>query len=125
MKRIRLAAVLLPLCLMFSGCQPDISKQNIDKTVEDIKAEAVKQIKKSIKKEIEEFFSADDLASTLGISSQELKGIESSIRNYVDNYEFDEEALEEIKASVEGILSNAEGLSAQELESKIKEIFEN
>ena len=81
--------------------------EDTDATVEDIKAEAVNQLKKAVIKELEEFFAADELASTLGISSQDLKNIENSIKNYIENYEFDEESLKEIKSSVEMFLNNA------------------
>lgn len=112
------------MCLIFSGCQGSVSQNDIDKVVEDVKSEAVKKLKKAFLKEVEEFFVSDDLASTLGISSEEKKKIQSSIRVYVDNYEFDEETLKEVKASVEGILQNAEGLSTEEIENKIKQVFE-
>lgn len=125
MKQIKIVIALLFVALTFSGCQPDFSNGGIDKVVEDIKAEAVNQLKKAVIKELEEFFAADELASTLGISSQDLKNIENSIKNYIENYEFDEESLKEIKSSVEMFLNNADGLSADELEKKIKEIFEN
>ena len=124
-KRIRIIAVSLIISMISLGCQPIVSEEYVEKAVDDIKAEAVKSLKKAIKKEVEEFFASDDLASTLGISSQDMKEIEKSIRNYVDNYEFDEESLKEIKSSVEYVLDNADGLSAEELESKIKQIFEN
>ena len=112
------------MCLVFSGCQGSVSQKDIDKVVHDIKSEAVKKLKKAFVKEVEEFFAADDLASNLGISSEDKKKIQNSIRGYVDNYEFDEEALKEVKASVEGILQNAEGLSTEEIQNKIKQVFE-
>ena len=124
MKQIKIVIALLFVALTFSGCQPDFSNGGIDKVVEDIKAEAVNQLKKAVRKELEEFFAADELASTLGISSQDLKLIENAVKNYVENYEFDEESLKEIIASAEMLLNNTEGLSAEELEKKLKEIFE-
>ena len=124
-KRIRIIAFSLIVSMLCLGCQPVFSESYVEKAIDDIKEEAVKSLKKALKKEIEEFFASDDLAGNLGISSQDMKKIEQSIRNYVDNYEFDEESLKEIKASVEYILNNAEGLSAEELENKIKQVFEN
>ena len=101
-----------------------MSQNSIDKVVDDIKSEAVKKLKKAFVKEVEEFLATDDLSAALGISSDDRKKIQNSIRGYVDNYEFDEEALKEAKASVEGILKNAEGLSVEEIEKKIKQVFE-
>lgn len=125
MKQIKYVIALLFVALTLSGCQPDFSEAAMDKVVEDIKKEAVKQLKKALRKELEEFFAADELASTLGISSQDLKLIENAVKNYVENYEFDEESLKEIIASADMLLNNTEGLSAEELEKKLKEIFGN
>ena len=123
-RQIKTIIISLLICLIFSGCQGSVSQNSIDKVVDDIKSEAVKKLKKAFVKEVEEFLATDDLSAALGISSDDRKKIQNSIRGYVDNYEFDEEALKEAKASVEGILKNAEGLSVEEIEKKIKQVFE-
>ncbi len=49
----------------------------------------------------------------------------SRIKAYIRDYDLDEEKLDEAKASLQSILENAEGLTAEELQESISKIFEN
>lgn len=114
-----------------TGCQDDpaskVSAENsedyVSSVVSDIKAQAAEEIGKAFTKEVEDFFKDGDLAESLGISSDEQGKLENSIKDYIDQYSQNEDKLNEAKESLEKLLENADGLSADELQSKITDIF--
>ncbi len=72
------------------------------------------------------FFKSDDLEKkTLGIDRGGQASVEAAIKAYIRDYDLDEEKLDEAKASLQSILENAEGLTAEELQESISKIFEN
>ena len=44
--------------------------------------------------------------------------------SFIDDYSTDEEKLSEAKASLDSLLQNAEGLSAEEIQDRIEGIFQ-
>lgn len=130
--KIRAAAALTLLAVMLTGCQGDVTIDNvgdkISESVSDTIAKTKKQVSDDIKSvladEVQEFIKSDDLAVTLGISAEEQESINESIRSYIDNYELDEEQLKAAKETVEEFLESAKGLSAEEIKKNIAEIFE-
>lgn len=90
----------------------------------DVKEHASEELKKAFIKDIENFFQNNDLETSLGISPTERSGIEASIKEYLDSYSLDEDKLNEAKASVENLLGNAKGLSAEEIRDKLSKVFE-
>ena len=117
---------------VLTGCQGDVSLDNvgdkISESVSDTIAKTKKQVSDDLKSaladEVQAFIKSDDLAVTLGISAEEQESINESIRGYIDNYEFDEEQLKAAKETVEDFLESAKGLSAEEIKKNIAEIFE-
>lgn len=113
--------------ILIAGCQENLSSQKSEEymgsVVDDIKEQAAEELKKAFVNEIDEFFKSDDLTETLGISSEQQEQVEASIKKYLDDYSMNEEKLDEAKESLEELLENAEGLSAEELEDKIAGIF--
>ena len=97
---------------------------NINAVVDVVKEQASEELKKAFVKEIEDFFKNSDLETSLGISPTERGGIEASIKGYLDSYSLDEDKLNEAKASIENLLENAKGLSADEIQDKIAKAFE-
>lgn len=130
--KIKTAAALILLGMALTGCQEDVSIDNvgdkISESVNDAIANTKKQVSEDIKNaladEVQAFIENDDLAVTLGISVQEQESINNSIRDYIDHYELDEEQLKTVKESVEAFLDSAKGLSAEEIKQNIGEIFE-
>ena len=126
-KGFKLSVLVLLSAMLFIGCAQMPSQERVENYVSSAVDKAAKkvtdQIKNAVKKELKEFFDTEDLVASLGISSHEIDKIKNSIQTYVDNYEFDEQALKEAKASVEGILQNAQGMSAEEIQLKIDEVF--
>lgn len=129
---IKKTAVLTLLVAVLTGCQGDIALDNvgdkISESVNDTIARTKKQVSDDIKSaladEVQAFIKSDDLAVTLGISAEEQESINESIRDYIDNYEFDEEQLKAAKETVEEFLEGAKGLSTEEIKKNIADIFE-
>ena len=125
--KIKTAAALILLGMALTGCQEDVSIDNvgdkISESVNDAIANTKKQVSEDIKNaladEVQAFIENDDLAVTLGISVQEQESINNSIRDYIDHYELDEEQLKTVKESVEAFLDSAKGLSAEEIKQNI------
>lgn len=130
--KIRMAAALILFVTVLTGCQGDITFDNvgdkISESVNDTIAKTKKQVSDEIKSafaaEVQAFLESDDLAVTLGISEEDRDSINDSIRGYIDNYEFDEEQLKAAKESVEEFLEGAKGLSADEIKKNIADILE-
>ncbi len=99
------------------------SENPISNVVDDIKVQAAEEFKKAFVHEVGEFFKSDDLEKSLGIDHDGQAAIEASIKDYIRNYSMDEEKLSEVKASLETLLESADGLSTEELQDRISEIF--
>ena len=102
--------------VLLGGCRDDIpiNSQSIGDS-----------IKETFKAGIVDFFANDDLENTLGISSERAQELEKSIESYIEDYELDEEAVEKAKTAVYDTLEKAKGLSDDELDEKIANIFKN
>lgn len=108
------------------GCQGDLSAQapEMENVVSDIKAQAAEELRKAFSQEVSDFFKSDDLSKALGDDGEGQAKLEESIRSFIDDYSTDEEKLSEAKASLDSLLQNAEGLSAEEIQDKIEGIFQ-
>lgn len=129
----KIAAAVLVLLGVLTACQGDITIDNVgDKVSESVndtitrtKEQVRDELKNALTGEIQEFITNNDLGTSLGISSEDQESINDSIRSYIDNYEADEEQLKAAKESVEELLENAKGLSAEEIKKNIADIFES
>jgi outer membrane murein-binding lipoprotein Lpp len=131
--KIRSTATTVFICgILLTGCVSnaqtsavsDNAKDYINGTVDELKAQAAEEMKKAFANEVIEFFKSDDLSKSLGLDSGEQQKLEESIKQYIDNYDLDEEKLKEVKGSVEELLQNAKGLSETELHDKVSAIFQ-
>ena len=129
---IRVMAALALLAVMLTGCQSDVTIDNvgdkISESVSDTIAKTKKQVSDDIKsalaEEVKAFINSDDLAVTLGIDATEQERLNESIQSYIDSYELDEEQLKAAKQTVEEFLESAKGLSVDEIQKNISDIFE-
>ncbi|MBO5032870.1 MAG: hypothetical protein J6D08_13470 [Lachnospiraceae bacterium] len=128
MRRTSILLAAVTGSILIAGCKENLSPQQPDSgisgMVSDIGEQTAEELKDAFIKEVDEFFQSGDLSETLGISSEKQDQVEASIRQYLDEYSMDEEKLGEAKESLEKLLENAQGLSTEELEDKIAEIFE-
>ena len=108
------------------GCQGDLSAQapEMENVVSDIKAQAAEELRKAFSQEVSDFFKSDDLSKALGDDGEGQAKLEESIRSFIDDYSTDEEKLSEAMASLDSLLQNAEGLSAEEIQDRIEGIFQ-
>lgn len=129
---IRVMAALALLAVILTGCQSDVTIDNvgdkISESVSDTIAKTKKQVSDDIKsalaEEVKAFINSDDLAVTLGIDAKEQERLNESIQIYIDSYELDEEQLKAAKQTVEEFLESAKGLSVDEIQKNISDIFE-
>lgn len=116
MKKLFYKCSAVAIGLLLTGCA-GVFDAGEEQLTEDIKSVFTQEVKA--------FFENNDWADSLGINKEDQTELEESIRNYVDNYELDEEALSEAKNAVNEVLENAKGLSTEEIKDKISAIFEN
>lgn len=129
--KIAATAALVLLMSSFTGCEGDelandLGEQlgdSVKEAVTDVKNQVSEDIKSAIVNEVKEYITSDEIAETLGLSPEEQENILHSVREYVDNYEFDAEQMKEAKESVEELLQNANGLSADEIKENIAELL--
>ncbi|MDE6365906.1 MAG: hypothetical protein K2L86_16895 [Lachnospiraceae bacterium] len=97
----------------------------VESLVNEIGTQAAEEFKKVFTQEVSAFFKSDDLEKTLGIDRDGQASIEAAIKAYIRDYDLDEEKLDEAKASLQTLLENTEGLTAEELQDRISKIFGN
>ena len=128
MRKIAVVLTTVIGSALIAGCQADFPSQDTDgyvkEIVNDVKEQAVQELKKAFASEVSDFFASDDLSVTLGMTGEEKEQLEKSIREYIDAYSMDEQKLGEAKEEVEILFENADGLTAEELQNKIKKIFQ-
>ena len=129
MKKAVMAAAAVSVLIAggTGSCQGGLPAQNpeeyVGSVVSDIKTQAAEELKKAFSNEVSAFFQSDDLSKTLGLDSDGQTKLEESIKSYIDHYSMDEEKLSEAKESLDTLLQNVEGLSAEELQDRIEGIF--
>lgn len=101
------------------------SGQNAESLVNEIGTQAAEELKNVFAQEVSDFFKSSDLEKTLGIDHSGQASIEASIKAYICDYDLDEGKLEEAKASLQTLLGSAEGLTADEIQDRIAQIFEH
>ena len=101
------------------------SGQNAESLVNEIGTQAAEELKNVFAQEVSDFFKSSDLEKTLGIDHSGQASIEASIKAYIRDYDLDEGKLEEAKASLQTLLGSAEGLTTDEIQDRIAQIFEH
>ena len=97
----------------------------VESLVNEIGTQAAEELKNVFAQEGSDFFKSSDLEKTLGIDHSGQASIEASIKAYIRDYDLDEGKLEEAKASLQTLLGSAEGLTADEIQDRIAQIFEH
>ncbi len=93
----------------------------VESLVNEIGTQAAEELKNVFAQEVSDFFKSSDLEKTLGIDHSG----QASIKAYIRDYDLDEGKLEEAKASLQTLLGSAEGLTADEIQDRIAQIFEH
>jgi len=71
-----------------------------------------------------EFIDSSDLSESLGLSGEQQEGISQQLRDYVENYQPNEEELAQTKQAVQELLENNEGLTLQEIEDRLSGLLQ-
>lgn len=130
--KIAAAAALVLFMSSFAGCEGDELANNlgeklgdsVNEAMTDVKNQVSEDIKSTLVNEVKAYINSDELSENLGISPEDQETIFNSLRDYVDNYEFDADQIKEVTESVEEFLQNAKGLSTDEIKENIAEILE-
>lgn len=113
--------------MAMTSCQEQLP-QEVQEQWEEKQDEVVSvvsnEMKKALEAQLDEFLQSDDLENSLGFSQEQVSQIEHSLEEYVDNYEFDTEALTKLADELELLLDEAKGLTKEELQAKLDEILE-
>ena len=107
------AAALMLLVTALTGCQGDVTFDNVGDKISESVSDTITKTKKQV---------SDEIKSALADEVQAF--LKSDDLEYIDNYEFDEEQLRAAKESVEEFLEGAKGLSTEEIKKNIADIFE-
>ena len=83
---MRKTAVVLTAVIgsaLIAGCQADFPSQDTDgyvkEIVNDVKEQAVQELKKAFASEVSDFFASDDLSVTLGMTGEEKEQLEAAL----------------------------------------------
>lgn len=129
MKRAIMTTVMIGALMAggMGGCQGGLAGPDpdgyVDSVVNEIGTQAAEELRKAFSSEISDFFKSDDLSKTLGVDSGEQEKLEESIKTFINQYSSDEEKLSEAKESLDTLLQNTDGLSAEEIQDRIEGIF--
>lgn len=129
MKRAIMTTVVIGALMAggMGGCQGGLADTDpegyVDGVVNDIGTQAAEELRKAFSSEVSDFFKSDDLSKTLGVDSGEQEKLEESIKTFINQYSSDEEKLSEAKESLDTLLQNTDGLSAEEIQDRIEGIF--
>lgn len=124
---ISVAALFGISSMAMTSCQDQLP-QEVQEQWEEKQDEVVSvvsnEMKKALEAQLDEFLQSDDLENSLGFSQEQVSQIEQSLEEYVDNYEFDMEALTKLTDELEILLDEAKGLTKEELQAKLDEILD-
>lgn len=124
---ISVAALFGISSMAMTSCQEQLP-QEVQEQWEEKQDEVISvvsnEMKKALEAQLDEFLQSDDLENSLGFSQEQVSQIEQSVEEYIDNYEFDTEALTKLTGELELLLDEAKGLTKEELQAKLDEILE-
>ena len=124
---ISVAALFGISSMAMTSCQdqlPQEVQEQWEEKQDEVVSAVSNEMKKALEAQLDEFLQSDDLENSLGFSKEQVSQIEKSLEEYVDNYEFDTEALTKLTGELELLLDEAKGLTKEELQAKLDEILE-
>jgi len=114
--------------MVMTSCQehlPQELQQKVEEKQDEV-AEAVgAELKKALISQMDEFLQSDDLQESLGFTENQLSEIEQSVEQYINEYEFDTEALLKVTDELQLLFKEAKGLSKEEIQKELDEILNN
>ncbi len=124
---ISIAAFLGVSSMAMTSCQdqlPQKMQEQWEEKQETIVSAVSTEMKEALKSQMDEFLQSDDLEESLGFTDEQRKEIEQSMEQYIEQYEFDAEALNELTQKMETLFQDAKGLTKEEIREKLDEMLE-
>ncbi len=124
---ISIAAFLGVSSMAMTSCQdqlPQKMQEQWEEKQETIVSAVSTEMKEALKSQMDEFLQSDDLEESLGFTDEQRKEIEQSMEQYIEQYEFDAEALNELTQKMETLFQDAKGLTKEEIQEKLDEMLE-
>lgn len=124
---ISVAALFGISSMAMTSCQdqlPQEVQEQWEEKQDEVVSAVSNEMKKALEAQLDEFLQSDDLENSLGFSKEQVSQIEQSLEEYIDDYEFDTEALTNLTEELGLLLDEAKGLNKEELQAKLDEILE-
>ena len=124
---ISVAALFGISSMAMTSCQdqlPQEVQEQWEEKQDEVVSAVSNEMKKALEAQLDEFLQSDDLENSLGFSKEQVTQIEQSLEEYIDDYEFDTEALTNLTEELGLLLDEAKGLTKEELQAKLDEILE-
>ena len=110
-----------------TSCQeqlPQTVQEQWEEKQDEVVSAVSAEMQKALKAQLNEFVQNDDLEESLGISAEQVSQLEQSIEQYVEEYEFDTEALTKLAGELENLVDEAKGLTKEEVQAELDKILE-
>lgn len=129
MKRLILIAAALVggVCMVMTSCKeylPQDVQTQLEERQSEVKEKVSDEMKNALIQQIDEFFQSDDLEQSLGFSREQIEETKQDIEKYVAEYDLDSETLTKFVGEIKSIFEGTEGLSKEEIETKLNEILQ-
>ena len=124
---ISIAACFGISSIAMTSCQeqlPQTVQEQWEEKQDEVVSAVSGEMKKALKAQLDEFVQNDDLEESLGISAEQVSQLEQSIEQYVEEYEFDTEALTKLAGELENLVDEAKGLTKEEVQAELDKILE-
>lgn len=124
---ISIAACFGISSIAMTSCQeqlPQTVQEQWEEKQDEVVSAVSAEMQKALKAQLNEFVQNDDLEESLGISAEQVSQLEQSIEQYVEEYEFDTEALTKLAGELENLVDEAKGLTKEEVQAELDKILE-
>lgn len=124
-----MAALLSASLTSCKAMMPETVQSQIDTIKEDATDKIAEDAKETFLSQLDEFIQNDALNSSIGFSEEEKEALESSIDDYLNNYDWNTEELEKTKSDLssfwEELSKQAESssLTKEDINKKLDEIL--
>lgn len=133
MKKKTLQILLIGSLMALCGCSSELVPQGVQEVInektDELKSKAIEELETALTNQIKDFMTSSDLQESLGLSEEQQNKIQSSLKEYLENYDSDPEDWKNTAGMVQDKLSEwkekgeLEGISVDELNEKLDEIL--
>lgn len=120
---ISIAACFGISSVAMTSCQeqlPQTVQEQWEEKQDEVVSAVSAEMQKALKAQLNDFIQNDDLGESLGFSEEQI----SQLEQYVEEYEFDTEALAKLAGGLENLMEDAKGLTKEEIQEELAKILE-